>query len=151
MWGLITIIISAVFAAFYYKYNEYLDRFKIVTRLLWQFLIALCITYLYFRTFQVSDISNLSLNSWIYIILLTITASFGAYGFLMLSVKKIGGTATGMLDFLEPIFGVSLAIIIFGENLTLIQFIGWIIILITILNIKKIKYEHIRKDGFKSR
>ena len=136
--GIVCVLLASLGAAIHYKSNEYLKSYSTFNKVLWQFLIGIMCVILFFRNINYTNIINLSLINWIYIGILSIVVSLGAYGFMILSVTKVDATITGALDYLEPIIGIVLAILIIGESITFIQILGWIVIMFTLLNINRI-------------
>jgi len=138
--GVIGILLAALLYAVYFKLYERLGKIvNTKTIIFYQFLIvALMVTFLW-GGIEVDKLTNLSLTSWLYLMILVFFCTLGGYGFAILSIKRVGALITGTVDFLEPIIGVSLAMIILGESMTWIQLIGWFMIIFTLVNIKKIK------------
>jgi len=135
----LAVILGAAFIwALYYRFNEAL-KYPVATRFLWQFMIVLPILWAAMGNIQLDKVIALQPIGWFYILLFTFFVTLGGYGFMYLSVKKIGATVTATIDYLEPLIGVILAIMIFSESFTWIQVIGWGLILISIFNVKRIK------------
>lgn len=94
---------------------------------------------LFFKNISIETISQVDGTTLFYVALLAIVCGIGAYGFMIKSVKEVGATITGALDYLEPVVGISLAIILFGERLSLIQIVGWILIMMSLVGIYRLK------------
>jgi len=137
--GFIAIMIAAFCAAIHYKSNEYLMDYDVLNRVFWQFSIGILAVLLVFRNVELGSITSISPIGWFYILTLAVICGIGAYGFMILSVNKVGATITGALDYLEPVIGVGLAIVFFAETMTWQQLIGWILIMGTLIGIRKIK------------
>jgi drug/metabolite transporter (DMT)-like permease len=135
--GVIFVLLASLMCALYSKYNEFINE-DVITKLFYQFIITIPLVYILLGNFQISDVMNLSIINWFYVFLLVFVISIGGYGFNIISINKVKSLKTGTLDFLEPIVGVSLAILIFKEAVSIIQVLGWIMILFTIINIRRI-------------
>lgn len=135
--GVVGVLFAALFCALYSKLNESLD-YEISVRLFYQFMIAIPLVYFLLGNIQMADIISITLIGWVHILALVLIVSLGGYGFNILSIKKIGALKTGTLDYIEPMVGISLAILIFDESMSALQVIGWAIILFTLINIKRI-------------
>ena len=136
----VAILLAALFTAIHYRLSEHLKYINITTLLFWQYLLSIPIMYIYFSSsFNITDIPNISGYGWLYILSIVLIIGIGAYAFMIRSSKEIGALQTGSIDYLEPIIGVLLAFVLFGENLSTTQLIGWGMILFAIFNIKKIR------------
>lgn len=135
--GLGVILFAALLWAIFIKGNEKLD-YGISTKLFWEFLIAFPIVALVMGNIQFGNIIGLSPISWFYLLMFIFFVTIGGYGFLHLSATKVGSTKTAIVEFLEPVIGVILAIIIFSEGATMIQIGGWFLVMLSIFNIKRI-------------
>lgn len=109
-------------------------------KMFWQFLFVLPFLWLIRGDIQLNLVLTMPLINWVYILLFTFVVTLGGYGFMYLSARKVGATKTATLDFLEPLIGVILAILIFGESFGIVQVIGWVLIMFSIVNIKRISY-----------
>lgn len=56
---------------------------------------------------------------------------------LILAVKKIGSTVTSILGSLEPLISVAVGILVFGESITLIGYLGIILIISSVIMVVK--------------
>lgn len=131
-------MIFSIVYAIYCKINEKIEA-NIFSKVFWQFLIAIPIIYLTLGNFKLDDVVSLSSTNWMYIIILVLCCSLGAYLFLVKSIKTIGAVATGALDYLEPILVVILVVAIFSVGINPMQLIGWGLIFFALINIKKIR------------
>lgn len=136
--GLGVILFAALLWAVLIKGNELLD-YSVSTKLFWEFLIAFPIIALVMGNLQLGELLSLTPLNWFYLLMFVFFVTIGGYGFLYLSAKKVGSTKTAVVEFLEPIIGVILAIIIFREGATLLQILGFALVMFSIFNIKRIK------------
>jgi len=137
--GVLGILIAALGCALYSKFNEG-KKISIPTRIVWQYIIASIIILVIFTgNVDIGSIGKLTPIGWIMIFTLVGVVSITAYLFWIKGITRVGSLHNGIIDFIEPITGVCLAIIIFNETLTLLQILGWLIVFFVIYNIKKVK------------
>ena len=138
--GVIGMLLAALLYAIYFKiYEKVSDKLDVKVIIFWQFLIVSIIVGVLWGNVQLETMTNISLTSWAYLLILTLFCTLGGYLFAILSIKKVGALITGTVDFLEPVIGVALALLILNESMTLTQLVGWGMVIFTIINIKKIR------------
>lgn len=141
-WFLVLGEIAILSSAFTYSLYIWLNRkveYNFGIKLFWQILIALPIMLTIFQGLDVSTISNLDTSDWFKILMLVFVVTLGGYGFMLISIKKVGATITGVLDYSEPILAIAMAMAIFNEGLSAIQMVGWVLIIFTLYNIDRFR------------
>ena len=138
MIGEVAIILSALTYSLYIFLNRKVE-YNFGIKLFWQILIALPIILIIFGHLDMSSISSLDIDGWLKILALVFIVTLGGYGFMLLSIKKVGATITGVLDYSEPILAIIMAMLLFNEELSTIQIFGWVLIIFTLFNINKIR------------
>lgn len=137
--GFVWVMVAAFFTAVYYKMGEPFREYNPATKMFWQFLIAVLLVLVMYRNFEVAVFTTTPLKGWLTLMLLVAVPQLGGYAFLLISAKKIGAVATGALDFLEPTIAVILAVMLFGESLTWLQVVGWVLISVTLIFISRLR------------
>jgi len=138
--GVVGMLLAAFLYAVYFKLYERLGKVTNTrTIIFWQFLIVTIVVSALWGNIQIETMISISYTSWFYLLILTLFCTLGGYAFAILSIKKVGALVTGTVDFLEPLIGVALAIVILNESISMYQIVGWFLVLFTIFNIKKIK------------
>lgn len=135
VFGLFVILLSAFIWAVFFKCNEKLKSYPMLTKFFWQFIIVIFIFVIFIGDIQIEGVKAMSATGWGYMLIMTFIVTVGGYGFAYLSTKKAGATITATTDFIEPVVGVILAMIIFGETVTWLQVFGWLLIFSSIFSI----------------
>lgn len=78
-----------------------------------------------------------SLSVVINLLLLAIICTVVSNLTLILAVKNIGSTVTSILGSLEPLISVAVGILIFGESITLIGYLGIVLIISSVIMVVK--------------
>lgn len=78
-----------------------------------------------------------SLSVVINLLLLAIICTVVSNLTLILAVKNIGSTVTSILGSLEPLISVAVGILIFGESITMIGYLGIVLIISSVIMVVK--------------
>jgi drug/metabolite transporter (DMT)-like permease len=79
-------------------------------------------------SFQLQDWSGIGFWSWMAIFYSAFLALVYGYSAWYYGVQKIGGTRTSIFANLTPVAGLAIGMIFLGERLTLLQWLGALII-----------------------
>jgi drug/metabolite transporter (DMT)-like permease len=81
---------------------------------------------------------SVSPYQWLFLAFITIAATFLAYLFNVYSIKTIGPSATGTYIYTQPVFAAIIAVLVFGEGITVIKILSAVLIFagVFLVNVK---------------
>lgn len=91
--------------------------------------VVLCIAF----PQKITVLPHLNANQWLIGGALALVNTILAVSFFLKGVQKIGASTAGLISTVEPPFTLVLAYFILGESLSLIQYVGTVLILTSIL------------------
>jgi len=153
--GLIMAIFSAFCAALFMiinsRFTHTINSFIIMGyEMLGAWLITLLFLPIYKFYFAKDGVLNLSPTSldWFYLVILGIVCTVYAYSGSVRLMKKLSAYSVNLTATLEPVYGIILALIIFGERerMTTNFYIGAVIILVAVLSYPIIRKRVLQKD-----
>lgn len=139
--GDIMVLINAISYSFYLVLvKPLMSQYEGTDILRWLFLLgAIVILPLGTPDLISTSFAHWPVSAWLALLFVTIGATFLAYLFNMYGISRIGAAATGSYIYTQPIFATIIAVLFFGDRLTLQRILAAMLIIggVFLTNYKK--------------
>ncbi len=105
------------------------------TIIFWNFTIATCLFVVLFLPDVLAV--EMTASDWAGVLGVSTLPTLGGYSFYFLSMRYIEASKTGLFVTLDPVLSITMAILILGESLSLLQFGGCLLVLAGIVFMEK--------------
>ncbi|WP_442593734.1 DMT family transporter [Neobacillus sp. D3-1R] len=78
---------------------------------------------------------NFSFTAWVIMILLAVVSTILPFLFFFEGLKRIGASKASIISIVEPVFAVFLSNTIFDQHLTILQWIGLLVVILAIIGL----------------
>jgi RarD protein len=120
---------AAVFYATVILMNKFIKNVAGIHRTLLQFLAAILVLMPYIAATSGVNLQKLNTTGWICLLIVGIVHTGITYCLYFSSLKELPGQKAAILSYIDPLVAVLVSVLILGEQMTLWQVIGGILIL----------------------
>lgn len=129
LFGILLGLGAAVFYAIVILLNKFIKNVEGIQRTFLQFLAAIVILIPYVAVTGGMHLEKLHTKGWIYLLIVGFVHTGITYCMYFSAIKELKGQEVAILSYLDPVVAVVVSIVILGENMSMGQFMGGILIL----------------------
>lgn len=127
--GILFGLSAAVFYATVILFNKFIKNVEGIHRTFFQFLAAIVILIPYVACTGGMHLEILDGKGWICLLVVGLIHTGITYCLYFSSLKELNGQEVAILSYLDPLVAVLISVLILGEEMTLLQLLGGILIL----------------------
>ncbi len=120
---------AAVFYATVVLINKFIKNVAGIHRTLLQFIAAIIILVPYVACTGGSTLGSLDGKGWIFLLIVGLVHTGITYCLYFTALKDLSGQEASILSYIDPLVAVIISVVVLGEQMTILQFVGGVMIL----------------------